>query len=556
MESRFFDIIRILILSIACAGAASGGAYAAPARLFSDTLNNRVSTRTYLRELVLGSQAESASPKEDWLVRFYTTRDFAPVWSGSALAASLAGQVRAALLNADQHGLRSADYAATASRWDATPANPRQAAEYDISLTSDLLRYARDLRKGRVRPKDVYKDVDLTAEEFDPVAALTIALESHSIAAFLAELPPRHPEYRRLVEALTTYRAIDASGGWPSIPGQGEIALQGSDARLKVLKTRLAYEDTDLSAIPTPSTDQLRDAVKRFQSRHGLNADGRVGPGTLAELNVPASLRVEQIAANLERWRWLPRTFERHYIRVDVPDESLDFVRDGDVVLSSKVVIGRRNSPTPILRTTIYWVVANPPWDIPDDIAASQFLPQLRKNPNYLAAHNMVLVNGPVGDPQGKRIDWRKVSSTGFPYHVVQIPGPDSALGYLMLDSPNDFDVYLHDTPAKNLFTLNDREVSNGCVRVEQILPLASLALTDDPESGLDRVRKTIASRQTASIPLDDPLPLYMLYWTAKVDSDGNVEFKPDRYDRDRPLIAALADSSRSRSQEIRSSRR
>jgi murein L,D-transpeptidase YcbB/YkuD len=339
--------------------------------------------------------------------------------------------------------LRAADYAATASRWNAAPAAGREAAEYDLSLTADLLRYANDVRVGRKRPRDIYRDVDLPKSDFDAVQALNEALRRHSLTEFLADLPPPHPEYRRLVVALAKYRAIAAKGG-------------------------------------------------------------------------EASARVEQIAANMERWRWMPRTFERRYVRVNVPDQTVDFVRDGKVVLSSKVIIGRKNSATPILRTMITSVVANPYWDIPGDIANASILPRLRKNPNYLAERNMVIVRGQI----------RQLAP--------------SALGYLMLDSPNDFDVYLHDTPGKALFEQDNRERSHGCVRVQQILPLAALVLADDREAGMDRLKKTIASGRTQYLALDQPMPLYMVYWTAVAGEDGAVEFRPDRYNRDKPLIAAL----------------
>jgi murein L,D-transpeptidase YcbB/YkuD len=160
--------------------------------------------------------------------------------------------------------------------------------------------------------------------------------------------------------------------------------------------------------------------------------------------------------------------------------------------------------------------VANPYWDVPGDIANASILPRLRKNPNYLAERNMVIVRGQI----------RQLAP--------------SALGHLMLDSPNDFDVYLHDTPGKALFERDNRELSHGCVRVQQIVPLAALVLADDKEAGMDRLKRSIASGRTQNLALDQPMPLYMLYWTAIAGEDGAVEFRTDRYNRDKPLIAAL----------------
>jgi murein L,D-transpeptidase YcbB/YkuD len=187
-------------------------------------------------------------------------------------------------------------------------------------------------------------------------------------------------------------------------------------------------------------------------------------------------------------------------------------------------------------------VIANPPWTIPSDLAAKTILPHLKHTPNYLASKNMVLVDRPSGsDPQGADIDWRKVKSGEFDYQIVQNPSPDSALGVLLIDSPNEFGVYLHDTPKKNLFDLPDREASNGCIRVQAIYPLASWALANDPMGASDKLDAAIGSHETQAVPLDEPLPIYVLYWTAIPQDDGTVGFRPDLYGRDRRLLAAMS---------------
>jgi L,D-transpeptidase YcbB len=236
----------------------------------------------------------------------------------------------------------------------------------------------------------------------------------------------------------------------------------------------------------------------------------------------------------------MPRQFENRYVAVNVPDQSLTFVRDGTIALSSRVIVGRLSSPTPITRSNVVAVIANPPWNIPGDIAARDLLPQLQRNPNYLASHNMVIADAPADDPHGRKIDWRKIVPAEFPYAIRQLPGPTTALGVLMLDSPNDFDVYLHDTPNKKFFQSERREISNGCVRVQQIFPLASLALTGDTAQGMDQLAKATKSHETQRLMLDSPLPVYFLYWTAIAGPEGQVGFRPDIYGRDAALIAAL----------------
>jgi L,D-transpeptidase YcbB len=472
------------------------------------------------------------------VLAFYQAREFRPAWTGGKDDEKTIADVRAALGNAYEQGLRNADYT--------LPRDPRaapgpEAARYEIAVTEVVLRYSRDVRTGRFRSHDIYGDAALPAPAFNAAADLNRAAASGSLGRYVAELQPSHPEYRRLATALARYRTIAEEGGWPTVPGTTEIRLDRNDARLEALIKRLTFEDAALDANPKPSRNDVRDAVKRFQARNGLADDARVGPDTIAALNVPAPVRVEQIAANMERWRWLPAQFESRYVMVNVPDQSVQYVHDGKVVLKSKAIVGRKTSATPIIRTEIKTVVVNPPWNIPGDIAARDLLPRLKRNANYLASRKMVVMDGPEGDPTGRTINWRAIKPEEFPYAIRQLPGPTTALGAVMLDSPNDFDVYLHDTPNKKLYDSNMREISNGCVRVQDIFPLASLALTGDAEDGMGMINEARRTRQTQRIPLDNPVPVYFLYWTASADADGNVDFRPDRYGRDSVLVAAFA---------------
>jgi murein L,D-transpeptidase YcbB/YkuD len=495
------------------------------------------STQAILRKVL--SDGASSSPGPDRLLAFYRSRDFQPAWTGSAQQESLAAEAEVVLARAHEQGLNDADYRIPMKLPQISPSG---AAAFEIRFTDALLRYARNVRTGRVWPGAVYDDVELEKSSFDPAAALSDALSRDSLKSFLAGLPPAHPQYRLLAAALARYRAVAEAGGWPSL-GTKEIGLDGHNSRLKKLAARLAFEDRKLSAIAKPSPAQLRDAVKRFQARNSLPEDGRVRGKTLAALNVPARRRAEQIAANMERWRWLPPDLGSRYIAVDAADQSVAFVKDGKTVLRSRVIVGRKSMPTPITQATVQAVIVNPPWDIPGDIAAQALLPRLIRDRNYLATHHMVLMNGPPGDPYGRTIAWRKVVPAEFPYAVRQLPSATSALGVLMLDSPDDFDVYLHDTPNKKPFAADDREISHGCVRVQKIFPLSSLALTDDAAAGVPALKAAVKTHQTQRLALSDPLPVYFLYWTAVAAPDGDVAFRPDRYDRDPPLIAALSGS-------------
>ena len=209
------------------------------------------------------------------------------------------------------------------------------------------------------------------------------------------------------------------------------------------------------------------------------------------------------------------------------------------LVLTSRVIVGRPGNPTPILRAEGAGVTLNPAWTVPQSIAIKEILPKLKHNHAYLASQDMVLLNGPPGDPHGLHVNWRAIPAGTFPYRIRQIPGPRNPLGQIKLELPNRFDVYLHDTPGKSAFARPVRALSHGCVRVEQILPLASYALNADL-GATEQISQAIGTGETRYVPLHRKLPVYFLYWTAFPDAQGKIQFRPDIYGRDRRLIAAM----------------
>ncbi len=470
----------------------------------------------------------------------YAERDYRPIWVGNAAIEEQARLAREVLARADEEGLEARDYPAGMPPRN-EPRTAREVADADVSLTLNLLAYAWDAAKGRLPPDAVYSDIDLPETGGDPSAGITNSLTDKTLADFLKGLPPPHQEYRRLALALKRYRAIAAQGGWPEIPGTDEVKNGGGDERLSLLKRRLAVEDREFANISVPSDSDLTSALKRYQARNGLDPDGRAGRRTLEMLNIPASERIDQIIANMERWRWLPKSFERRYIEVNAAGMALRYVEDGNEILSSRAIVGRPQSPTPIFRALVRAMTANPPWDVPSRIAAREILPKLKQDPNYLASEDMILLNGPAGDPHGLSVNWRGLTAANFPYRVRQLPGGKNALGVLKLELPNRFSVFLHDTPAKAAFERENRALSHGCIRVQQILPLAALALGGDPHVAARKIESAIASDTTQQLALNEPLPVYVLYWTAMAEADGIAGFRHDLYGRDKRLTGALA---------------
>jgi murein L,D-transpeptidase YcbB/YkuD len=248
--------------------------------------------------------------------------------------------------------------------------------------------------------------------------------------------------------------------------------------------------------------------------------------------------RREQIAANMERWRWLPPALEPDRIVVNAAAAELELWLDDQRMLSSRVVVGKPKTPTPILRAQSAALTVNPPWTVPRSIAVKEILPKLKRNRLYLRQQNMVLLDGPAGDPHGLTIDWRAIPAGRFPYQLQQRPGPKNALGRIKLELPNRFDVYLHDTPTKSAFAAKNRALSHGCVRVEQIMPLATYALAE-PQAAA-KIEALLRTTETRRLSLRKTLPVYFLYWTASFDAQGALQFAPDIYGRDLRLIAAM----------------
>ena len=307
-------------------------------------------------------------------------------------------------------------------------------------------------------------------------------------------------------------------------------------------RPQLRVLDRDMG-LPSRSPDfvtMLNEALR--QDRLPQMLEG-LSPKHAGYLALKAALpnsgeKSETVAANMERWRWLPAALEPDRIMVNAASAQLELWLGGKLMLTSRVIVGRPSSPTPILRAESAGITVNPPWIVPRSIAAKEILPKLKRDRGWLASHDMVLLDGPAGDLQGLSVNWRAIPAGTFPYQIRQYPGPHNPLGQIKLELPNRFDVYLHDTPDKAAFGRSRRYLSHGCVRVEQILPLASYALAADL-SAMQYITQTIESGETATIPLHKRLPVYFLYWTAVSGPEGKLNYYPDVYGRDGRLIAA-----------------
>lgn len=483
------------------------------------------------------------------LPRIYEARAFAPTWRSAEQIDSLLDVIDESYLE----GLDPKDYhvdavrAARAAFTNPDALAPAERAGYDILLTDSVIRLGYHLRFGKVDPValDPHWNGSRDLGDQDAAATIQAAIDSPSMRKFAEDAVPRAFLYDRFKQALADYRALAAAGGWPSVPAGPTLKAGMTDERLPVLMQRLAVT-RDLDPARVDPAARLYDgklvvAVQRFQARHGLASDGAVGPATLAALNVTVDQRIEQIRANLERARWVFYDPGSEFLVVNIAGFRAYLLRRGEIAWSSRVQVGRPFTQTPVFAAKMSYIVFNPTWTVPASIVRNETVPAIRRDPGYLASHNMDVFDssGNVVDPAS--VNWP--ATNGGPYRFVQRPGPNNALGRMKFMFPNEHAVYLHDTPSRSLFERDSRAFSHGCIRVDDVYGLAQTLLGSGWSR--ERIDRVIAGGKTETVFLDKPLPIMLLYWTTEVDSAGRVSFFPDVYARDAAVSAALEEPFR-----------
>jgi murein L,D-transpeptidase YcbB/YkuD len=456
------------------------------------------------------------------LPAFYENRGFEPAWTLAALD-SLLQAIRDCALD----GLDPDDYhlaALTRGRpLLADPAAPdEKRAAIDLIATDALVRLGYHARFGKVDQQRIFGNWNFTGPltDADPLVLMAQVVRGATVAQAIQDLLPRHPFYIALRAALARYRAIGAAGGWQATPPGPTIKPGARDPRIPALRRRLAVEGdlADDAVTDSPVLDPtLVAALARFQTRHGLAADGALGAGTVRALDVPVATRIDQLRISLDRARAVMHELPKRFVLVNVAGFTV-YVVDGDwPVWESRVVVGKPYTETPIFRAEMTYVVLNPTWTVPPGIIQKEILPGIRRDPNYLTKKGLERRDG----------------------QIVQPAGPKNALGRIKLIFPNPYHVYLHDTPSRTLFAQETRTFSHGCIRVQKPVELAALAL-DDPGWSGEKLEEAIAGGRTRTVSLARKLPVLVLYWTATVGESGLVYLLDDPYRRDRAAVAAL----------------
>lgn len=529
------------------------------------------------------------------LKKIYKKNGYNPIWlDGFKLNRS--GELLRTLIwetISDGQQLTDYHYEIIESKLNQANHHPRELTALDLILTDAFLNFTKDSLSGKLTPdrddaahsnlSKVKIKNQLQIQRLDVLAVLEGYTNHDNIGEFLQNLSPQHQGYLQMRATLARYLRLSIEHPWLPIPQGPTLSLGQRHEQVFLIRKRLILLGDLNQALPQepkvptqqsfsynssyPSTKdkiridaklqaieaelvnidplqhsvylydyEIQQAIEIFQSRHNLEVNGNADKETRKLLNIPIKQRAKQLALNMKRWRHLPPNLGDRYIFVNMANFDLAYIEQGIKMASMKVIIGKPYRRTPIMSGKIDTVVINPYWNVPYRIAVKDILPKLKKNSNYLHSHHLEVLpnwNNDSSPIDTANIDWKRQSSRNFKYRFRQPPGPNNSLGNVKFLFPNDYSIYLHDTPKRNLFSESQRTLSSGCIRVEKPVQLAALILNSQNGWHQQAIETRINNRKNTHIRLKDPVPVYLMYWTAWVSKDGNVHFRDDFYDRD-----------------------
>ena len=491
------------------------------------------------------------------MTEFYQSYEYSLPWVRGMEPSAQAQQVIAILKNADQEGLSAED--CDGPRWGdrvakLKPTAPQpseaDAVRFDAALTVCVMRYVSDLHIGKVNPKHFGFGFDIEAKKYDlPGFLKKDVVDASDVAGIMAQVEPPYPGYRRTIKALQTYLELAKEYDGEPLPAvKGTIAPGDSYPGVpRLLRFLRLVGDLPADAnVPEDETiyqGPLVDAVKSFQSRHGRDSDGRIGAQTLADLNVPLRQRVRQMQLTLERWRWMPDAYQKAPIVVNIPEFRLRaYDEKFKIALTMNVVVGKAyDHSTPVFEEKMAYVVFRPYWNVPHSIAKAEYFSRIARDPDYLSKKGFDVVNSrqEVVTSGTVTSDVLEQLRAGELF-LRQTPGPKNSLGQVKFIFPNDYSVYMHDTPAQEFFSKSRRDFSHGCIRLGKPADLAVWVLRDNPGWNMDRVRAAMNGGATQQVNLAHRIPVLIVYGTVIVTEDGTVHFYDDIYGHDASLEEVL----------------
>lgn len=470
------------------------------------------------------------------VIAFYEDNDFAPIWTNRKLREDLFDNIE----NIEEEGLFFEDYHGSKLQKLLSTVDSNSEVEnnlLEILLTDSFLRLSNDLATGKLDPTKIYEIWGSPLNQVDSKELLKKAISNEDIGETLESVKPDHIVYKGLKKALKELKKSNWDKEVTTKIASGKLIRPGeSDDRISSVARRLSelgYYQGNLDSISSTYGEEIQNAVKEFQKDHDLQIDALLGNTTISNLNLTKKDRLHQILVNLERWRWYPRDLGEHYIIINIPNYELSVVKEGDTIRSHKTMVGTQVRKTPVFTDEIGYIIYNPTWTIPPTIKKNDVIPGATRDIGYLRKKNIKIYDDSGNTVDPSSVDWSSSKARSYTYR--QPAGPSNPLGIVKIIYPNEYMIYLHDTPSKALFENNARAQSSGCVRVQDALGLAEYLLNDQPKYDSKKIEEIIASGKTTEIPVTKKVKVHHFYWTAYQKKDI-TKFIDDIYGLDKDL--------------------
>ncbi|HEU4791985.1 MAG TPA: L,D-transpeptidase family protein [Flavobacterium sp.] len=473
--------------------------------------------------------------KSKSLMDFYKSRDNQTVWQSEKNRKIILETIK----RCEVEGLNPSDY--NISKLEDLEKNfndldEEEQVNYDLLLTYNFEKYLTHLHSGKLDPRKLYNNWDLNIDELDTKSILNNALEKDSLICITEKCQPKALTYMKLIKALELINEYPEDKTQPIDTTDVVRHNHANRAIINIKKKLLYWKDLDSEdSITSMYDDKTFEAVKKFQTRHGLISDGVIGKSTIKALNFSKEERKHQIIVNLERWRWFSKSFAQNYVLINIPNYSLNVVENQNATMSKRIVVGKNKRRTPVLTSVLQTVVFNPTWTVPPTILKEDMIPELIKDRNYLKNKGIGIYDSDTNEVDPKK--WDENRPRGYRY--IQKPGYYNALGVVKINFPNRYSVYLHDTNHRDLFERNYRSLSSGCVRIEEPLELVELLLDNPEKYSREKMDSIIATKKTLFIVITKRYAIYQWYWTAWSENNELI-FRDDIYNLDADLYTQL----------------
>lgn len=419
----------------------------------------------------------------------------------------------------------------------------------DLCASSSALVLSSHLNAGRISPDKIDSAWFVNPPKLDYAKYINNSLQHGNLIDAFEKLQPNINYYWDLAKKLKKYNSIQENGGFPSLPSQSRLSSGDTSAFVLPMKKLLsATGDLEDYSDNSSLSQDFKEALRQYQMRMDLPVNGKINVATLSAMKIPIEQRIESIALNMERLRWFEK-FENKYILINVPKFRMQVRKNGQEVIGMKVVVGKEYDSTPMFSDVLEYLVFNPHWTVPYSIASEELLPKIKANPGFLPSNNYKLMDGwgrNAKEVDPYQVNWSGIDKDNFPYVLVQQSGQFNALGAVKFMFPNNYSIYMHDTPAKYLFEKDNRDFSHGCIRLENPFELAEYLLREKDGWSQQKQQEIMAKTEPVNVYLPEPVPVHIVYLTSWVDEYGNLNFREDIYGHDKAQLRALEEKMNS----------